>query len=151
MTTKAAPELVITRVFRAPRALVWKAWADPKQRLQWMGPATHPATYVEGECRTGGTFRCRLTSKENGEHLWHGGTFREVVEPEKVVYTFAWEGDDGKPENEMLITMKFAEEGPNTRISLHQIAFRDVGQRDRHNEGWTSAFDRLDHFLSREK
>ena len=42
-TSTTQPELTITRIFHAPRELVWKAWADPKQMIQWMGPRSHPA------------------------------------------------------------------------------------------------------------
>jgi uncharacterized protein YndB with AHSA1/START domain len=140
------PELIITRIFRAPRQLVWKAWTDPEQLIKWFGPRHHPATHVEGDFRLGGTFRRRLIGSD-GEELWNGGIYREIVEPERLVFTFAWEGDDGKPENEMLITLTFAEEGTETRMTLHQTDFRAVEQRDGHNEGWNSSFDRLEEFL----
>jgi len=138
----------MTRLFRAPRALVWKAWTDPEQLIQWMGPRHHPATQVEGDFRPGGAFRTRLTPAEGGEELWNGGVYREIVEPERLVFTFFWEGDDGKPENEMLITLTFAEEGADTRMTLHQTGFRAVEQRDGHNGGWDSCFDRLEEFLA---
>jgi uncharacterized protein YndB with AHSA1/START domain len=148
-TTDTSPELVITRTLRAPRELVWKAWSDPKHLVQWMGPREHPASHVEGDFRPGGKWRSRLTSKDGSGNLWLGGVYREIVEPERVVYTFAWDGDDGKPENEMLITLTFAEEGANkTKMTLRQTLFRSDEQRDGHRGGWNSAFDRLEEFLA---
>jgi uncharacterized protein YndB with AHSA1/START domain len=141
------PELVVTRLFRAPRALVWKAWTDPKQSIQWFGPRRHPATQVESDFRPGGGYRYRLTSPDGSEELWLSGFYREIVEPERLVFTFAWDGNDGKPENEMLIAITFAEEGAHTKMTLHQTGFRAVDQRDGHDEGWNSSFDRLEEYL----
>jgi uncharacterized protein YndB with AHSA1/START domain len=145
--TNSSPELVITRTFRAPRELVWKAWADPKQRVQWMGPPQHPARHLEGDFRAGAAWRCCMTATDGGD-LWHGGVYRELIEPERMVFTFAWDGDDGKPENEMLITITFAEDGAGTKMTFHQTGFRTDEQRDGHHEGWTGTFDRLEKFLA---
>ena len=149
MPAPSTPELVIERVFDAPRALVWQAWTDPTQAVQWGGPRSHPATHFEGELRPGGTWRGCLRSVESGEDLWQGGVYREIREPERIVYTFHWEDDDGKPENEMLITLTFTEEGKKTRMRLHQTEFRSVEQRDGHRGGWNSAIDRLEEFLQK--
>jgi uncharacterized protein YndB with AHSA1/START domain len=149
MVAPAAPELVIERVFDAPRALVWQAWTDPAQMLKWGGPRSHPMTHAEGEIKPGGKWRACLRNVESGEELWQGGVYREIVEPEKMVYTFHWEDDDGKPENEMLITLTFEEQGATrTKFTLHQTEFRDVEQRDRHRGGWSSALDCLGEFLA---
>lgn len=150
-TTSTSPELVITRTFRAPRKLVWQAWADPKQVVQWMGPRHHPANHYENDFRPKGAWRSRLVAADGSENLWVGGIYHELVEPERMVFTFAWDGDDGKPENEMLITLTFAEDGAGTRMTLHQTGFRAVEQRDGHNEGWNSCFDRFEEFLDSSK
>jgi len=147
-TTTTSPELVLTRTLCAPRALVWRAWSDPKQMVQWMGPPRHPAAHYENDFRPGGAWRSCLAAKDGSGDLWVGGVYRELNEPEHMVFTFAWDGDDGKPENEMLITITLAEDGPNTKMTLHQTGFRAVEQRDGHNEGWTGCFDRLDEFLA---
>jgi uncharacterized protein YndB with AHSA1/START domain len=145
----ASPELVIERVFPAPRALVWQAWTDPAEMIKWMGPRDHPAVHLEGEIKVGGKWRGLLRGP-GGEDLWQGGEYKEIVEPEKMVFTFYWEGDDGKPENVMLITLTFAEEGPRrTRMTMRQTDFRSVEQRDGHRGGWTSTFDRLEELLSK--
>jgi uncharacterized protein YndB with AHSA1/START domain len=148
MVAPAEPELTIERVFQAPRALVWQAWVDPKRMIQWMGPRDHPAVHLEGEIKVGGKWRGCLRGPD-GEDLWQGGEYREIVEPERLVFTFYWEGDDGKPENVMLIALTFLELGPSeTKMTMHQTAFRDADQRDRHRGGWTSTFDRLAEMLA---
>jgi uncharacterized protein YndB with AHSA1/START domain len=149
MVAPAAPELVIERVFDAPRARVWHAWTDPEQMLKWGGPRSHPVTQAEGEFKVGGKFRACLRSVETGEDLWQGGIYREIKPPEKLVHTFHWEGDDGKPENEMLVVLTFEELGPKkTKLTLKQTEFRNVEQCDGHRGGWSSAMDRLEELLT---
>lgn len=149
---ETAPELVINRVFDALRELVWKAWFDPERCAKWMGPRGYTAHGLSGEVRPGGAWRLCLRRDSDGEDLWQGGVYREVNEPERVVFTFAWDGDDGKPENEMLITLTFEEQAKGkTKLTLHQTGFRNVEQRDGHNGGWTSSFDRFEEFLATQK
>ena len=142
-------ELVITRIFSAPRQLVWKAWSDRTMMPQWMGPRGFQACNMEGEFRPGGYWRACLRPDDGSESLWQGGVYREIVEPERLVFTFAWDGDDGQPENEMLITITFEEQNGKTKMNFHQTGFRSVEQRDGHRGGWTSTFDRLDEFLAK--
>jgi uncharacterized protein YndB with AHSA1/START domain len=143
------PELVIERVFDAPRQLVWQAWTDPQQMLKWGGPRSHPIVQGEGEFKVGGKWRACLRSVETDEDLWQGGEYREIKPPEKLVHTFHWEDDDGKPENEMLLELTFEEQGPKkTKLTLKQTEFRSVEQRDGHRGGWSSALDRLEEFLT---
>ncbi len=139
--------LVITRVFDAPRELVWKAWADPDMALQWSGPRDHPAISVEGDFRVGGKYRTVLKSKETGELLGHGGVYRDIVENKLLAFTFAWDRDNG--EQDMLVTLTFEDAGKDkTRFTLRQERFSSVEERDGHNGGWTSAFDRLEELLA---
>src|SRR6188472_4024681 len=91
ITDSAERVLVITRVFDAPRELVFTAWTDKRHAMNWWGPKHHPATLVDMDVRPGGRWRHCLRSVETGQNLWHGGVFREVVPPERLVFTFAWE------------------------------------------------------------
>jgi len=146
----AEGELLITRIFNAPRDLVWKAWTDPEQNVKWMGPRGYTASNPTGDFRPGGAWRLCLRRDEDEEKLWHGGVYREIVAPKRMVYTFAWEGDDGLPENEMLITINFTpHEGNKTKMTFHQTGFRSAEQRDGHNGGWNSTFDRLAAFVGK--
>jgi uncharacterized protein YndB with AHSA1/START domain len=146
--TKPSVELAltITRVFDAPRELVWQAWTDPKQLMQWWGPEHHPAVHLAMDVRPGGVWRNCLRSVEAGNDLWHHGTFREVVPMERLVFTFVWE-EEGERGMENLVTITFADEGKKTRLTLHQTPFQTDGERDGHGEGWTSSFGRLGTFL----
>jgi uncharacterized protein YndB with AHSA1/START domain len=146
--TSSESELVIVRTLNAPRALVWKAWTDPEQMLRWLAPRGATVVEVSGEVQPGGKWRRCMQKDATGEKLWLGGAYREVVEPERMVFTFAWDGDDGQPENEMLITLTFAEQGKKTVMTLRQIGFRSVEQRDNHRGGWNSALDRLEELVA---
>jgi uncharacterized protein YndB with AHSA1/START domain len=139
-------ELTITRVFDAPRALVWQAWTDSEQLMQWWGPEHHPATHLAMDVRPGGVWRNCLRSVETGNDLWHHGTFREVVPLERLVFTFTWE-ESGERGMENLVTITFADEGRKTRMTLHQTPFQSVAERDDHGEGWLSSFGRLETYL----
>jgi uncharacterized protein YndB with AHSA1/START domain len=138
--------LVITRVFDAPRDLVWQAWADPRLAVQWAGPRDYPAISCEGDFRPGGTYRTVLKSVETGELLGHGGVYRDIVEKKLLSFTFAWDEDRG--DGEMLVTLTFEDAGPGrTKFTLRQERFNSVAERDGHNGGWNSAFDRLAELL----
>ena len=140
--------LTITRVFDAPRELVFKAWTDKQHAIMWWGPKHHPATQVDMDVRPGGRWRHCLKSVETGKDLWHRGSFREVVPPERLVFTFAWE-ELGERGLETLVTVTFEELGGKTRMTMHQTPFQSLGERDGHGEGWSSAFDRLEEHLTK--
>lgn len=139
--------LTITRTFAAPRALVWKAWTDPKHAMNWWGPRDHPATQVSMDVRPGGRWRHCLRSIKDGSELWHQGVFREVTESERLVFTFAWE-EEGERGLETLVTVTFAEDGGQTRMTFRHEPFQSAEERDGHRGGWGSAFDRLDEWIS---
>lgn len=139
--------LTITRTFDAPRELVWQAWTDPAHALHWWGPKHHPATDIEWDARVGGRWRNCLREVETGKLFWHGGVFREVVEPERLVFTFAWE-EPGERGMETLVTVTFTEQQGKTRMVMHQVPFQSISERDGHDEGWNNTFDRLAEYLS---
>lgn len=139
---EAERELVVTRIFDAPRELVFKAWTDPAHARHWWGPTHHPATQMDMDVRVGGKWRNCLTSVETGEELWQNGVFREVTPPERLVFTFVWE-TEGERGIETLVSVTFADEDGKTRMTLRQAPFQSLGERDGHGEGWGSSFDRL--------
>jgi uncharacterized protein YndB with AHSA1/START domain len=143
----AERELVITRVFDAPRDLVFKAWTDARHAKSWWGPRDYPATHLEMDVRPGGVWRGRLRSTNDGKELGLGGVFREVVAPERVVFTFAWE-EEGERGLETLVTVTFAEQDGKTRMTFRQTPFQSIEERDGHRGGWSSSFDRLEEYVT---
>jgi uncharacterized protein YndB with AHSA1/START domain len=146
-TQTAERELVITRVFDAPRELVWKAWTDREMGLQWAGPKGFTAVDFELDARRGGTWHLTMRSAD-GNELTNRGVVREAVEPERLVFTFAWDNDDGTPGREMLITIDFANVGGKAEMTFRQGAFDSVEDRDGHIEGWNESFDKLEAYLA---
>jgi uncharacterized protein YndB with AHSA1/START domain len=144
----ADPTLVITRVFDAPRNLVFKAWSDPEHLTHWMGPRGFTATIIAADLRPGGAYRFHLRGPEGDDH-WLQGICREAVEPHRLVMTQAWGDAQGNPTSpETLLTLTFEEVGNRTRLTLHQEGFESVTSRDAHQGGWNSALDCLAEFLA---
>lgn len=140
--------LTITRLFDAPRTLVFDAFVDLKQALRWMGPRDHPVTHMKADVRRGGAWRACLRSTDGGRELWQGGVYREVVPGERLVFTFAWDEDDGGRGPETLVTISFADQGGKTLMTFRQAAFDTEANRDGHRGGWNSTFDRLAEYLA---
>ena len=74
--------------------------------------------------------------------------YREVTAPSRLVYTAAWEDDDGVPGHETLVTVTFEADGEETHLTLQQETFADDRARDRNRKGWLSTLDRLDIFVA---
>ncbi len=139
--------LVVTRLFDAPRALVFKAWTQPDQIARWWGPQGYVTIHCEMDVRVGGAYRFGMRSPE-GIEQWKRGNIHDIVAPERIVFTFAWEDTDGRLGPELLTTVAFAEEGAKTRLTLRQTAFETVERRDSHGNGWTSTFERFADYLA---
>lgn len=134
-------ELVITRVLDAPPMLVYKVWTEPEHMVRWMGPKGFTAPSAKLDVREGGQYRALIRSPE-GKDYWFRGVYREVVENKRLVFTFAWE-EEGERGQENLITITFADENGKTRMTFKQVPFRSIEERDGHEGGWSEAFDKL--------
>jgi uncharacterized protein YndB with AHSA1/START domain len=90
----SAQEITITRVFDAPRDIVWKAWTEPDRLAQWWGPEgwSTPVDAVTMDVRPGGSFRVTSVSDTDGTELTSQGVYREVLEPERIVFEEPAEG-----------------------------------------------------------
>jgi len=143
----AERELVLTRVIDAPRRLVFKAWTEAEHAANWWGPKGFTSLGFQMDVRVGGRFRCGMRSPQGTDH-WKVGVYREIVEPERIVFTFAWENATGKPGNELLTTVTFDEDGTKTRLTLRQTQFTTREWRDDHQQGWTSTLQRLAEYLT---
>jgi uncharacterized protein YndB with AHSA1/START domain len=139
-------ELVVTRLIDAPRRLVFRAWTEPEQVSRWWGPQGFVTTHCDMDIRPGGAFRCCMRSPE-GTDYWKRGVYREIVEAERIVFTFAWEDADGTPGRELLTTVTFADEGAKTRLTLHQAVFETVERCEDHRTGWTSCLERFAEYM----
>lgn len=139
--------LVITRVFDAPRPLVFAAWTKKEHLDRWCAPQGFVIESSGGDLRVGGKWHSRMIAP-NGEKFPVSGVYREIVENERLVFTHIWEPDPGEAPHETVVTVRFADEGSKTRMTFEQAIFKSVESRDGHNGGWTQCFEQLDGLLS---
>lgn len=143
--------LVVTRTFDAPRSLIFKLWTQPEHLVRWWGPQGFTLPDCRMDLRPGGAFRFLMRSPEGTDHRLRG-VYREIAAPERLVFTFAWEDEAGRPGHETLVTVTFVEDGAGqgarTKLTLHQAVFESVEARDSHREGWTGTLDRLAEHLA---
>ncbi len=147
-TTPAARDrvLLFTRVFNAPRDVVFRAWTDPKQLVQWFAPEGFSVAFLEMDLRPGGTWRKCMRSPE-GVDYWRRGSYLEVIEPERLVFTYFSDDPESDPEHETVVTMIFEAQGAKTLMTFRQEEFESVAARDSHRFGWTSCMERFAGFL----
>ena len=138
---------VVTRVFDAPRALVFKAWTEPKHLAQWWGPQGFTNPVCEVDVRPGGAIRIVMRGPDGVEYPMRG-TFREVSEAERLVFTAVAEDAQGNRLLEAVTTVTFAEQGGKTKLTLHARAVALVAAAapmlEGMQAGWTQSLERLD-------
>jgi uncharacterized protein YndB with AHSA1/START domain len=140
--------LVITRIFDAPRELVWKAWTEPERMVEWHGPRGFTSTIERSDFRPGGFYRIHMRGPKNDDH-WMQGTFREITEPKRLVMTGCWTDAEGKPKGpDTVLAITFEDHNGKTKLTLRQSGFESVAARDDHRGGWTSALDCLAEYLA---
>jgi uncharacterized protein YndB with AHSA1/START domain len=148
-------DLVIERVFDAPRELVWKAWTEPERMMQWFGPKTFTAPVVKIDLRVGGKSLICMRSPD-GQDYWSTGTYREIVPPEKLVVTDSFADENGNvvPAThygmgehvplEMLITVTFEDLGNGkTKMTLRHEGMPADMIEGGADQGWNESFDKL--------
>ncbi len=147
-TTK--PELVITRVFDAPRELVWKAWTDPERMKRWWGPHGFTNPVCELDARPGGAIRIDMRGP-GGTVYPMTGVYQEIREPERLVFTSAALDEQGKPLFEVLNTVTFAEHGGKTTLTVQARVSKATAEAAPYlegmEEGWSQSLDRLADYL----
>lgn len=140
--------IVTTRVFDAPRELVWSAWTDPNHLAQWWGPNGFTTTTSAYDLRPGGTWRFVMHGPD-GRDYQNLVTFDEIVKPERLVYRH---GDDVEPV-QFHTTVTFEDLGGKTRLTL-RAQFPTADARDRvvrefgAAEGAVQTIERLADYLA---
>jgi uncharacterized protein YndB with AHSA1/START domain/predicted enzyme related to lactoylglutathione lyase len=140
--TAAAPTLEIRRRFNAPRDRVFAAWTTGELLRSWFGPpgtTMHEATF---DPREGGSYRLAMTAS-NGEPFVALGTVTEFRRPERLAFTFRWQEDDPAQEHGTSITIDLHAVDDRTEMVFTHTGFVDDASRDRHDEGWSGSFDRM--------
>jgi uncharacterized protein YndB with AHSA1/START domain len=144
-------EIVITRVFDAPRELLWNAWTDPKQVVRWWGPRGFTTTIHEMDVRPGGRWVQTMHGPDGTDYPGES-VFLEVVEPERIVYTILG-GKKDEPAHQFEATWTFEAQGDKTKLSLRMFfpsleAREDVVRKYGAIEGGNQTLDRLGEHLA---
>ena len=147
VTTPSDLEIVLTREFDAPRALVFEALSQPEHLRHWWGQAASTLVHCEMDFRPGGTWRF-VERDQDGQEWGFRGEVREIVPPERIVQTFEWEGLPGHISVE---TMQLEDLGGRTRITVTSV-FDSVEDRDGMlqsgmEQGAGESYDRLEAYL----
>ncbi len=144
--TPSDREIVMTRVFNAPRRLVFDAWTKPELLARWMlGPSGWTMPVCEIDLRVGGKYLYTWRSQTDGSEFSTGGEYREIDPPRKLVYTWAWES---KPGIDTVVTVEFLDRGTSTEVVLTHTGFPEEAARARHEQGWTGCLANLEKALA---
>lgn len=141
-------ELVLTRDLNAPREKVFAAWTDVKQSSIWWVPKDCTLVSCELDVRPGGKWR-RTMRGPNGNLIAKYGTYREVLPPERLVFTYNSDYANGTvdPETLVTITLEALADG-RTRLTLTHSGFWDEASKVSHIGGWTGVMERIADFFS---
>jgi len=145
-------ELHLTRTFDAPRALVWKAWTDPKMVAQWWGPRMFDTPLCQVDARSGGLITIHMRGPDGNIYPMKG-IFTEVVEPERLVFTsYAMMTPDGDPFLELRNTVTLSEERGKTTLKVDVVVVKATAEAESPlagmNQGWNEQMDKLVLFVA---
>lgn len=139
----AATVLIVKRTFHARREDLFRAWTDPLLIEEWFCPGeTYESPFAEADVQVGGTYRIGMKPKAKDIVHVARGTYREILRPERLVFTWSWEGEEQSTET--LVTVHFRDLGSSTEVTLKHELFPDSATRDRHSEGWNGCLSNLD-------
>lgn len=158
MAQPQTKDIVITRMFDAPRERVWKAWTDPAEVQKWWGPKDFTSPAAKVDFKVGGNYLYCMhgpAGSEFDKDLWSGGTFKEIIPMEKIVSTDYFAdaqgnvispkeaGMPGEWPEEMVVTVTFEDApGGKTKLTLvhkgHPAEMADMA-----NAGWNQSLDKF--------
>jgi len=148
-------DFVLTRIFDAPRELVFEMWSNPKHVMKWWGPDPYTSPAAEIDFRPGGRFLFCMRSPE-GKDIWSAGVYKEIVVPEKIVSTMIFSDKDGnflEPSSHgigpdftsyMLDVVTFdVHDGNKTKLTIRRNVPMSVSKKYMMDLGWNSSLDKL--------
>lgn len=143
--------LSITRIYIAPRELVFKAWTDPEYMKQWWGPHGFTNPVCELDARPGGLIYIDMTAPD-GLVFPMGGMFCEIEKPLRLVFTSTvFEDEEGNSQLQNLNTVTFIKEQGKTRMMLQVVIIKSSPEAKRAldgmQEGWNQSLDKLAELL----
>ena len=158
VTLPSEREVRVTRSFKAPRALVYRAYTEPLLLQRWLlGPPGWSMPVCEMDVRIGGAFRWRWRNDQDGSEFGFRGTFREVQAASRLVHTEAYDPGTvggGYPDKDAIVTVSFADEAGGTTVTTH-IDFgskeaRDAAVATGMTDGMEQSYQLLDGLLKQQ-
>ena len=144
ITLPSDREIVMTRVFDAPRELVFEAHSKCEHIEKWWGPRRYTLSVCEMDFRPGGAYRFVQRGPDGEEHGFRG-EFREIVPPERIVWTFEYEG---MPGHVSVDTLTLEDLGGKTSMTLRHEGLPAGDMREGAGTGWSESFDKLAEVLA---
>lgn len=146
----AENQVVYTRVFAAPRDLVFEAWTRPEHVRRWWGPRGYTMTVCEIDLRSGGAYRFVHRGPDGNEYPFKG-VYREIVPSERLVYTQIFDVP-GLSDHELLVTVNFDERDGQTlltgRLLFESVEDRVAAMDTGMAQGMAETLDRLEEHLA---
>jgi uncharacterized protein YndB with AHSA1/START domain len=135
--------LSMTRRLPAPRADVFRMWTEPEHIRHWFCPVGFTVVTSEVDLRPGGQYVIAMRAPDGKVHTTKGA-YREIVAPERLVYTWQWTGPGSA---ETLVTVEFKDLGSETELVLRHERFTGAAHRDSHLAGWNGCLSNLDRYV----
>jgi len=144
--------VTLTRVYDAPRDLMWRAWTDPKHMAQWFGPRGFTSSVPELDVRVGGNLRIVMHGPDGNDYPMKG-VFREVVPPERLVFSNIAVDNDGNHLLEGETTVILEAQGAKTKLTLRTYAKGLVPMAPQMlagtEAGWSQSLDKMEELVAR--
>jgi uncharacterized protein YndB with AHSA1/START domain len=157
-------KFVITRIFDAPRDLMFKVWTECEHLNRWWGPKSFVMRHCKVDLRPGGLFHYRIQSPD-GLEMWGKFVYREIVAPERLVFISSFSDENAgitthpmAPNwpREILSTITFTERDGKTEVKVEWLPHEAtelerqtfLEMKDSMNKGWTGTFEQLEGYLS---
>ncbi|MFD0675270.1 MULTISPECIES: SRPBCC domain-containing protein [unclassified Paenibacillus] len=158
-------ELVITRIFNAPRELVFKVWTEAEHLKHWWGPTGFSIHVSKFDIRPGGIFHYSMKSSD-GHEMWGKFVFHEIISPEKLVFVNSFSDPEGNTVRppfsetfpiEILNVLTFTENEGQTTLTMHggpvnateeELQFFN-SMRGSMQQGFAGTFSQLDEYLAK--
>ena len=152
-------EITITRVFDAPRELVWKAWTEPEHFMRWWGPKGYTAPVYKVDLRVGAKYLYCMRSPE-GQDFWGTGVYREIVPLERIAFTDSFADAEGNLvppthygfgadfPSELLVIVTFEDYEGKTKLTLKHVGLPAGELSEQTAAGWNESFDKLADILT---
>lgn len=148
-----ANTVVITRLFDAPRAAVWKAWTDPVAFMKWWGPKDFMSPVAKMDLRVGGKYHWCMRAPD-GKDYWTTGEFLEISPINRLVYSDNFADEKGNVVSpgaygmtgkwgKMIVTVTLEDIGKRTKMTVHHTGLPAGEMSDMTSGGWNESFDKL--------